>query len=370
MLQHDSSPSPSAKRAPGASRLLIGTSGRGSKGVYVSYFTNGHLTEPTLAIEALNPSFLATPGRTYPYLFAVTQPEKLMSHASSYTHPPMSDRPGEQFQHITDAPSEAVGGCFVSVTEAGNGVFIANYRGASVASFHADRQGRLTLASHIGFPPDGHGPNPERQQQSYVHSALPSPDGKFVLVNDLGLDRIHIFRLDHATAKLSPHGEWHAVPSSGPRHLASHPNGRWIYCIHELNSTIALLDWDKDTGTLTTLGKPISTLQPGVSADGKRASEIIFSRDMRFLYASTRVDELFTVYTIQPETGALTVLQYLPNPGKESRHIAISPDGKWFLSANQFSDEISVFPIDTESGKLQDRTSSIPLGGPSCLLFD
>ena len=359
----------SAKRSPGTVRLLIGTSGRGSKGLYTAYFSNGTLTAPTLAVEASNPSFLALPRPDFPVLFAVTQPENMPSHATSFTHPAMSDRPGEQFEKISVAPSHSVGGCHVGVSPDGRSVFIANYRGASVASFHADDHGTLTLASHIDFPPDGHGPNPDRQQQSYVHSALASPGGNFVLVNDLGLDRIHIFRLDHSTARLTPHGEWHAAPGSGPRHLALHPNGHWIYCIHELNSTVVLLDWNATEGTLTTIGQPISTLPPGVDAAGKRASELAFSHDFQHLYASNRVEESFTVYTIDPHTGLLSVLQHLPNPGKESRHIAVSPDGQTFLSANQFSDEISLFPIDAATAKLGDRTSSIPLGGPSCLLF-
>lgn len=369
MLQAESAVAQQPKRSPGTARLLIGTSGRGSKGVYVSYFHNGKLEEPTLAVEAANPSFLATPNSSFPHLFAVTQPENQPSHATSFTHPPMSDRPGEQLQRIGDAASEHPGGCHVGVSPDGHSVFVANYGGANVASFHADEKGQLTLASSIHFPPDGHGPNPDRQKQSYVHSTLASPDGNFVFVNDLGLDRIHIFRLDRATAKLTTHGEWKSAPGAGPRHLAVHPNGEWVYCINELNSTVNLLHWDKKTGTLTTVGTPVPTLPSGVDAAGKRACELAFSRDLRFLYASNRVDESFTVFTIAQQTGTLTVLQHLPNPGKESRHIAISPDGKFLLSANQFSDDISVHPIDAATGKLADRTATVKLGGPSCLLF-
>ena len=369
MLQAESVVAQSAKRAPGTTRLLIGTGGRGSKGVYIAYLSNGQLSEPTLAVEAANPTFLAIPSQAYPAFFAITQPENLTSHASSFTHPPMSDRPGEQLEHISDAPSERVGGCHVGVTSDGRAVFVANYRGASVASFYADDAGHLTLASHIDFPPDGHGPNPDRQQQSYVHSALSSPDGSYVLVNDLGLDRIHIFRLDRATAKMTPHGEWKAAPGSGPRHLAIHPNGRWIYCIHELNSTVALLQWDAAKGTLTTIGTPISTLPNDVDVSKSRACELAFSRDLKFLYSSTRVNEYFTTYSIDGQTGALALIQHLPNPGKESRHIAVSPDGEYFLSANQFSDDVSIFPIDTATGKLGERTGMVKLGGPSCLLF-
>ncbi len=359
---------PKAKRAGGTARLLIGTSGHGSRGIYACYFQQGTLSKPALIAEATNPAFLAIPGPASPFLFAVTQPEELDSHASSFAHLPMTDTGNESFAMRGDASSGSPGGCHVSVTRDGRCVFVANYGGGSVASFSATPDGKLALASLIKFPATGHGPNPERQKQSYAHSAVPSPDQGYLLVNDLGLDCIHIFRIDHGTAKLTAHGEWKAAPGSGPRHIVRHGNGKWIYSINELTNMIDQLAWDAAAGTLTTLSHA-STLPPGTDPANKRACEMALSHDNRFLYAANRIYEDFAVFSVDPASGNLTAIQHLANPGKEARHITIDPTGHYLVSADQFSNDVSVFPIDPATGKLSPRTGTVSLDAPSCVLF-
>ena len=352
-------------------RVLIGTSGRGSKGIYSAYLgPDGVLSTPALVARAENPSFLAAP-QMYGgdgFVFAVTQPEERNSSASSFVHEPMQDTPGETLPHVSDASSTSPGGCHVSATKDGRCVFVANYGGGSLASFRADAQGRLTLATLRAYPPDGHGPEKDRQMGSHVHSVQPAPGEGFVLASDLGLDRIHILRLDRATAKLTPHGEFLARPGSGPRHMVAHSNGKWIYSINELNSTIDLLDWDAAAGTLK-LRTIVGTLPHFVDPVGKRACELVFLPGEQFLYAANRVYEDFAVFAVNPQTGVPTNVQHLANTGKESRHIAVDPLGQYFLSADQFSDDVTVYAIDAATGRLGAKTSSVRVGGPSCLVF-
>ncbi len=355
-----------ANAQAGGPRLLIGTSnpsasGGHGEGIFVAEFAGGKLTQPRLWIKAPSPSFLAVPAAGKP-VFAVLGGDDSLSAAASYDIAAASV--------LGRASSGGAGGCHVGVSKDGRTVLVANYGGGSAASFAADAGGRLTEASFVQFPPDQHGPVADRQEQSHAHSTLVSPDGDFVFVNDLGLDRIHIFRLDRVTSKLMPNkpDHWAAASGSGPRHLVYHPNGRWIYCIHELNSTIAQLQWNSTHGVLTTKNV-VSTLPAGTAAPQARACEMVFSKDARFLYASNRVHESFAVFSVHAATGALTLIQERLNPGREARHMAVDPSGRWFLSANQFSGDISVFPLDTATGKLGERSSSVALPGPSCLLF-
>ncbi len=368
MMLHAAAHAQQAKRPAGTVRLLIGTSGRGSKGIYGAYFLDGKLQPPTLLAEAANPSFLCLPQAERSLLFAVTEAEGQDSHASSYRCSSMQDTSDQTFAHVDDASSGNTGGCHISSTKDGTCVFVASYGGGSVASFQADAQGKLTLATLIAYPADGHGPDAERQTKSYVHSVQAAPGGQFVLASDLGLDRIHILRLDPGTAKLMPHGEFLTRPGAGPRHMVAHSNNRWIYSINELNSSIDLLDWDSAKGTLT-LRTIVNTLPHHIDPVGKRACEVVFGRGEKFLYASNRVYEDFAVFAVNPQTGTLSNVQHLANRGKESRHIAIDPSGRYFLTANQFSDDITVFPIDPDTGKLGASTGSVNIGGPSCLVF-
>ena len=353
----------------GAQRLFIGTSnptakGGSGAGIFTAFFKDGKLTEPTLAVAGPSPSFLAVvPGKTSPMYAVLGGDAGGDALAGSYTTT-------SPIRLISKADAGGVGGCHVAVSNDGKAVLVANYTGGSVASFLEDDAGHLTPASFMQFPADAHGPVPDRQQQSHAHSALVSPDGDFVLVNDLGLDRIHIFRLERTTSKLLPHkpDHWASSAGAGPRHLVFHPNGKWIYCINELNATIDQLQWNPTHGTLVTRSTA-HTMPAGVDPMGKRACEMVFSKDLRFLYAANRVHESFAVFAVDATTGALTHVQEFPNPGAESRHMAIDPSGKWLLSANQFSGDISVFPLDAATGKMSARSSVVKIAGPSCLLF-
>ena len=363
-----------ARELAGTRRLLIGTSnptesGGTGEGIFAASFRSGQLGAPTLLAQAISPSFLALPRADHP-LFAVLGGDGNQSQAASYALS-QAETHGTSLKPIDTAGSGGGGGCHISTTLDGRCVFVANYGGGSVASFLADAAGKLTRASFIRFPPDEHGPMQDRQEGSHAHSALVSPDGNFVLVNDLGLDRIHVFGLDRKTAKLLPHkpDRWVSEPGSGPRHLVMHPDGKWIYCICELNSTVVQLEWNAIEGTLTTK-TVVSTLPAGADPAQARACEMVFSKDLRFLYASNRRgSESFTVFAVDSATGALTQVQNRKNPGHEARHIAIDPSGRWFLTANQFSGDVTVFALDTASGRLGDTVSTIRVNGASCLVF-
>ncbi len=348
--------------------LFIGTAGRGSKGVYRAEFNanTGQLTLPQLMAPAESPSFLARTAAFHPRLYAVTGGDAGNAAANGFA---LSADSVPSLTPLNIADAAGPGGCHISVHPDGRSVFVANYTAGSIASFLADTRGLLTRASYIAFPADGHGPDPDRQTKSFAHCAQPSADGSFLFVNDLGLDRIHIFRLERATAKITPHGEWQAQPGSGPRHVAIHPNGRWVYNINELTSTVDLLSWDSAKGALSTLSS-ISTLPHGATHSKAGACELLLSPDQRFLYASNRVGEdSFALFSIAPQTGELTLLQVAPNRNKHSRHIAIDTSGRWLLSANQFGDNISVLPRDSTTGHLGEQVCTVPLGGPSCLIF-
>ena len=354
---------------PRSQRLFIGTAntardGSGvGPGIFAAEFTDGKLTQPEIIATLDSPGFLAK-AKGSDILFVQSATKGQNTTAATFRI-----GTGHSLKEISRAQSQGAGGCHIGVSHDARACFVANYGGGSVSSFLADATGKLTEASFIQFPPTEHGPDKDRQDKAHAHCTTVSPDGDFVFVNDLGLDRIHVFALDHATAKLKPHSEWKATPGSGPRHVLLHPNGKWVYNINEMGSSIDHLQWSATHGVLSTKAT-VSTLPAGSTAGAQsRACEMVFGTGQRFLYASNRIHESFAVFAVNPTTGALTFVQEQMNPGRESRHMAVDPSGKWLLSANQFSGDISIFPIDAKSGRLGDRTFITPIAGPSCLLF-
>ena len=265
---------------------------------------------------------------------------------------------------------------------------VANYSSGTVACALLRSEGALgTVHSQVSAESWPLGPVKDRQDASHAHCATFSPDGKFVLACDLGTDSVRILPFqayEGPTDKGLPvinnfHpgiGEGSRVAAragSGPRHVAFHPNGKWLYCIHELDCTIDLFDWSVQAGKASlTLraGSTISTLKPAAAIAGNTACEILVSDDGRFAYASTRgVDEI-TTYRIDPQTGLLTEQQRLKCGGKTPRHMTLDRSRRWLVCCNQAAPgSVTVFAHDPHTGMLDKKPRSFAANTPMFALW-
>ena len=349
--------------------LFVGTqTAATSKGIYGYSFNSatGKLTQIGLAVEANNPTFLAIApdGRT---LFAAGELDEYGGKKTGAVSSFVIDRKAAKLTKINEVSAGGPGTCHVSVDHTGRCAFVANYGGGSAASFAVSKTGKLSEAVSF-FQYTGHGPK-EQQVGPRGHRVTASPDNRFLLVNDLGLDRIHVYRLDSATAKLTPHDPpaWKAEPGSGPRALRFHPNGRWAYCVNELGSSVNVLDWDAQKGIFTTV-QLISTVPEGHQGPSA-PSEGVLDKAGRFLYVANRLDDFMVSYSISPNDGRLTLMERTSCGGKTPRHIALDPSERWLLVANQDTDAISVFERDGKTGKLAKDGKNFPISKPQCIVF-
>jgi 6-phosphogluconolactonase len=354
--------------------LFVGTgTNTGSKGIYAYRFdsSSGELKPLGLAAEAPSPSFLAlSPDKQF--LFAVNEIDTYQGAktgaVSSYT----LDKATGKLTLINTVASGGSGPCHVNTDQTGRVLLVANYSGGSAASFQIDWNGRLSKAvSDFHYESTGAGPSQDKDRQaaSHAHHATTSPDNRFAYINDLGLDCIHIYKLDPATAKLTPNqpAQWTAAPGSGPRVLRFHPNGPWAYCVNELVSTIDLLNWHPQTGELTLAQK--TDLIPEDFHGVSRAAEIIFDKQGKFAYVANRDDDFLAGFDIDQSNGKLSFPRRTSCGGKIPRHIALDPTEGWLLVANQDSNLIAVFRRDLKNGQLQTPGPTASIQSPQCLLF-
>jgi 6-phosphogluconolactonase len=270
---------------------------------------------------------------------------------------------------INEVSAGGSGTCHVTVDHTGRCAFAANYGGGSAASFAVDPTGKLSDAVSF-FQYTGSGPKPQ-QKGPHAHRVTVSPDNKFLFVNDLGLDEIHVYHLDSATAKLTVQDPpaWKAEPGSGPRSLFFHPNRKWAYCVNEVGSSVNVLDWDTKKGVFTTkqLISTVSADNTGPSAP----SDIVMDKKGQFCYVANRLapNDFMVSFSISPADGKLTLMERTSCGGKTPRHIALDPTGKWLLVANQATDNLSVFARDGKTGKLANEGKNFPLSRPQCILF-
>lgn len=321
-----------------------------------------------LAMKAADPSFLAAPP-SRDALYAVNEVEDYPQADSgkggsvtAFRRDPASGKLTEQ----NIAPSGGSGPCYVTVDHAGRAAFVANYNNGTLASFRITPQGLegpvTVFASH------GSGPNKDRQKSPHLHCAVLSPDERFLLVSDLGTDHIWIFHVDPRTAEIKETGTpWRAKPGSGPRHTHFHPNGKWVYSINEMTSTVDALRWDAKAGTLTWLSQ-VSLRDPAYTGESTGA-ELAIDRTGRHLYASNRAEDILVVFSIDPASGALTLVQRVGCGGKNPRDFALDPSEKWLVVSNQDTQNVAVFARDPHSGKLTATDRSYHLGAPVAVLF-
>jgi 6-phosphogluconolactonase len=351
-------------------RLLVGTQTSGSsKGIYAYSFSasTGDLTSLGLATEAANPTFLAlSPDRKT--VLVANELDKFDGKDSGAVSTFSLDRTRTRLSKVSQVVSGGGGTCNVAFDHTGKAAFAANYGGGSAASFAVGAGGVLSPAVSF-FQYSGHGPDPKRQEAPHAHRVTVSPDNRFLLVNDLGLDEIHIYRLDASTGKLTLNEPpaWKSAPGAGPRALRFHPNGKVAYCVTEMASTVVVLRWGAELGTLETVQEVV--MRPPDFQGITGGDDIVIDRGARFAYATDRFDDIVVTFAISPTDGKLTLIDRMPCGGKIPRHLSLDPSGKWLLIANQVSDNISVLARDAKTGKLTDAGKSFPLSRPQCLVF-
>ena len=343
--------------------MFIGTYTRTtSQGIYAVRLNEatGALSTPELAAETANPSFLAfTPDQKI--LYAVSESSAMAAaFGTNLARGILQPLQAPQF-------SGGVAPCHLVVDPTQRTLLVANYHTGIVAAIPLSPDGTLGAAHVIQHT--GHSVDPKRQASPHVHSVTLSPDARFAIVCDLGLDKIFTYRLDPAKATLTP-GDPPFVattPGSGPRHFVFGADGRHAYAITEMGSTIIAYDYAAATGALTPR-QTCSTLPADFKGESSGA-EIRLHPNGRFVYGSNRGHDSIAVFAADATTGLLTLVEVVSCGGKNPRNFSISPDGRWVVCANQNSNSLTVLSVDPKTGRLSPtgHTATVPL--PVCVLF-
>jgi len=340
-----------------------------SKGIYVYRFdpATGRSAPLGLAAETANPSFLAVdPSRRF--LYAVNEISNYQGGKSGSVSSFAIDLKTGKLTLLNQIASRGTDPCYVALDKTGKYVLIANYTSGSVAAFPVLKDGRLGNASAF-VQHHGSSVNRERQEGPHAHSIELSPDNRFALAADLGLDQVLVYRFDPVQGSLTPNTPPFAKlsPGVGPRHLAFHPSGKFVYVISEMGSTVTAFSYDAAGGVLHEL-QMISTLPKDFKGQNDDAEAAVHPSG-KFLYGSNRGHDSVAAFTIDTQKGTLTPLADFPTQGKTPRNFAIDPAGAYLFAANQDSDSIVVFRIDPNSGRLTPTVQILQVPAPVCVTF-
>lgn len=344
--------------------VFFGTGGREAEGIYHATFNpdNGRFSTSKLAAKIGSPGFL-TLHPNGKILYAVGRWEG-GTGAIGY------QITGGELKEFTRMACPDGGGCHIAVHPSGKFLLTAQYGGGSVALFPLDSSGKLgepAVTEHKG----GSKVVESRQQSPHPHWTGFSPDGKYALVPDLGLDQIVIYKVDSSKPAITPNGIGQSVPGGGPRHMRFSIDGKFIYLLNELSLSVTTFAWNSANGTAKTL-----TTEPALSERDKAdesfnsSAEILVHPSGRFVYSSNRGHDSVTVYRADPNSGKLKVVQVQPVRGAFPRNINLTPDATWLLAAGADSNTVAAHQVDPKTGKLRyQRGSIVNVPSPICILF-
>jgi 6-phosphogluconolactonase len=351
-----------------AERMLvfIGSNAEASdNGLYV-YSFDEHKGELTLLDQVSglkNPTFLnldVSRLKLYSIAEGISDNRKIMAEVVSFSIDPSKGTIKELNRSVTvDAPA-----CHIQRDANDKYLIITSYHGGKIGLVALLEDGRIGALLDVRQH-EGQSVRPERQNQPHPHSAFFSPDNRYLLVPDLGLDRIRAYTFDPTGNLLQFHGDTKTNPGAGPRHMVFHPNGKFAFVINEIDSTITSFRYDSGAGQLHTV-ETVTTLPPDFQGENWCA-EITVSENGNFLYGSNRGHDSIVVFTVDPDSGRLSFVEHVSTEGQHPRHFALTPGCRFLIAANRDTNNIVIFQVDQMTGKLQLTGQSVQVSKPVCV---
>ncbi|MGN7940151.1 lactonase family protein [Virgibacillus sp. 6R] len=338
----------------------IGTYTKGdSKGIYsFTLDTEAKQISNVKAVAELNNPTYVNISNDNKVLYAVVK-EGDKGGVASYA---INNQTGE-LTELSRQVTEGASPCHVSVDKNNQQVVTANYHRGTVEAYLVNEDGTVNRSTSI-MQHEGQGPH-ERQEKPHTHFSGFTPDEKFVVAVDLGIDKVITYKIDNGALT-----EAHTLlvkAGSGPRHITFHPNGKYAYVMTELSNEVIALSYNAETGIFTEL-QYIAAI-PEDFTENSQGSAIHITSDGRFVYAGNRGHNSIAVFRVNEETGELALVEYTSTEGNWPRDFALDPTESFIVASNEESGNLVLYARDKETGRLSVIQSDVAVPYPVCVKF-
>ncbi len=314
-----------------------------------------------LVPDLVNPSFLAL-DRERRFLYSAHGD---MDYATAFAIDATSGR----LTLLNRENTGGTNGVHLAVDPSNRFLVVSNYSSGSMAVLPINADGSLAPRSDLVELPGSPGPHPTQQTSSHPHHNPFDPEGRYMLVPDKGLDEVFVFRLDSESGSLV----WADTPSvstepgAGPRHAEFHPTMPYAYVLNELDSTVAVYEYDSLNGALRRI--QLLTTLPDDFTGTNTTAEIFVHPSGRFLYCSNRGHDSIVAYEIDPSSGLLTVVDWAPSGGERPRYFGLDPAATHLYACNEVGHNIVTFAIDSVTGALAPTGQVVETESPVTIVF-
>lgn len=327
-----------------------------SKGIYRFILDTeaGTLSEAEVAAEVGSPTYLSV-SEDNRHLYAVAQKGEIGG-----VHAYDIDGDTGALKLISKQLTEGAPPCYLQVDE--NKLVTANYHKGTVELLHVNENGSVEHISSVKH--EGSGPH-RRQEKPHVHFTGETPDGKYIVVCDLGTDELVTYQIEN-DALVRVH-TLKVASGSGPRHIVFHPNGKTAYMLTELSSDVIVLDYHSEQGSFTE--KQTISVIPKEFTETNDASAIHISSDGKFVYAGNRGHNSIALFSVDEETQLLTLVEHTPTGGDWPRDFVLDPSEQFIVASNQHTGNLVLFARDKSTGKLKHMESEVDVPEVVCVKF-
>lgn len=335
----------------------VGTYTNGdSEGIYSFQLAANEITDVKVAAALENPTYI-TISADNQFLYSVIKKGE-DGGIASYK---INENSGE-LHAISTQLSAGSPPCHVTLDDRAESVLSANYHKGTI-DYYSSKGGivepALSTVEHHGSGPH------TRQEKPHTHYAGFTPDEKYTIAVDLGIDQIIVYELIHN--QLIEKSVLNTAPGSGPRHLVFHPNGQWAYVMTELSSEVISLKYDKDNGRFTQI-QAISSI-PTDFSENNQGSAIHISSDGRFIYAGNRGHDSIALFAVDQQTGLLSFIEHTSTYGNWPRDFVLDPSENYLVASNQNSSSLTLYRRNCETGKLSVIQKDVKVPNPVCVKF-
>lgn len=329
---------------------------KSSEGIYA--FTldieSGTLSEATVAARVGSPTYVTISGDNH-YLYAVAQEDDMGG-----VHAYRIDNETGALHMINGQLTDGAPPCHLDVRD--NQVVTGNYHKGTIGLNTVNQEGGIEPVTTVKH--EGSGPH-ERQEKPHVHYAGHTPDGKYVVVADLGTDELVTYQV--RGDELAKVHTLQVKPGSGPRHIVFHPNGKIAYLLTELSSEVIVLNYDAAQSSFTE--KQAIRAIPDDFAGTNDASAIHISSDGKFVYTGNRGHNSIAVFSVDEASNELTFIEHTATGGEWPRDFVLDPSEQFIVASNQHSGNLVLFSRDRETGKLKKMDAEIQVPEVVCVKF-
>ncbi len=339
----------------------VGTYTKGdSKGIYSFTLDTDEqkIQDVKLVAELDNPTYV-TVSDDNRFLYSVVK-EGESGGVAAYS----VDRQTGELKLVNNQVSEGASPCHVSVNKANTQVVTGNYHKGTIELYSVNSESGSIKSSLSVVAHEGTGPH-ERQEKPHTHFSGFTPDEKYVVAIDLGIDKLITYEVKDGALKEV--NRLSVRPGSGPRHIAFHPNGKHAYIMTEISNEVVALSYDSSNGSFIEL-QTISTI-PEDFTENSQGSAIHVSKDGKFVYAANRGHNSIAVFQVNEATGELTLVEMASSGGNWPRDFVFDPSEKFIVGSNEQSSNITLYARDEQTGKLSLIDSDITVPFPVCVKF-